>query len=202
MADHKHSVQETDDSKEHFLNRREVIENTCHPIFNSHTLNHLVAYDETYIEIILEQWKTAVEFSKDISIRRLSMNGLFMTGLSILVSGILFSNENIKLSDTQYYIIIITVCICGIILCNLWVRQLNYYSTLIKVKYDAIKQLEKYLPALILNYEDIYFYNRIDDAKSFSKIEKYIPMLFGVVFLIILVVFAVPVLKEIIETLL
>lgn len=188
--------QDFNDCKRDFFIRKKTIENSNPKIFNSRTISKLNEYDSAYIVVLLEQWKTSLDYAKDISTRRMSMNGLFMTGLSLLVSGVLFGDSINFLSYSQYSIISISICIAGIILCRLWVKQLDYYRTLIAVKYDAIRETEKYLPALIANYEDVFFYNCTEATVSFSKDEKRIPMLFGVIFLILLVVLFVPFLKE------
>lgn len=155
--------------------------------------------EKPYLSILAEQWKTSVDFAKDISNRRQSMNGLFMTGLSLLLSGILFSNGMSNIDYYQYSIIVLTICFVGLVLCYLWVKNLNYYSTLNIVKYNAIRELEKHLPAKVYTYENDNYYDSKSGRKSFSKIEKRIPMVFAFVFLVIFVVVSIPFLKELIS---
>lgn len=126
-------------------------------------------FDETETNYILEQWKTSVEFAREISSRRLSMNGLFLTGLSILVGGIMFSDGLSSLTKIQQIVIIISICIMGLVLCRLWVRQLDYYSSLNKEKYDVIREMENYMPIWVFKHEYECFYKH---GNSFSKIDK------------------------------
>ena len=159
-------------------------------------IKDLTENENIYLSILIEQWKTSVDFAKDISNRRQSMNGLLMTGLSLLLSGILFSNRMSNLNNYQYGIIVLTICVVGIVLCYLWVKQLNYYSTLNIIKYDVIREIEKRLPAKIYTYENENFYESKSGRKSFSKIEKRVPMVFAFVFLVIFVVVFIPFIKE------
>lgn len=153
-------------------------------------------FDEKISVLILEQWKACVDCSKEISSRRLSMNGLFLTGLSLLVGGITFGNGLAGFTMFQRDIVIFSICTIGIILCRLWVNQLSYYSSLNDEKYNIIRELENYLPAFVFQKEYKLFYCK---GKSFSRIEKYIPMSFAVFFLIAIVVVSTPYLRKLIE---
>ena len=156
----------------------------------------LTENEEVYLPILVEQWKTSVDFAKDISNRRQSMNGLLMTALSLFLGGILFSNRMSNINYYQHSIIVLIICLVGIGFCYLWVKQLNYYSMLNITKYNAIREIEKYLPAKIYTYENDDFYESQYESRSFSKMEKRIPMLFAFVFLVIIVAVGVPFLKD------
>ncbi len=171
------------------------IDNT---LLNEKLLKEIEKGSTTHLNFLMEQWKTSVEFVKDLSIRRLSLNGFFLTGLSFLLSSTIYGDNVMNLSYTQYTILALMICIIGIVLCVLWVNQLNYYRDIIAVKYEVIRKIEEYLPARIFIYENNHFYNSNNMSRSFSKLEKRVPMVFGIIFLCIFVELGVPVLKMII----
>lgn len=166
-------------------------------VFNDSVVQEMIKNNkDACLGLILEQWKTSVDFAKDVSNRRQSVNGLLMTGLSVLLSGILFNNKMSDINYLQSCIIVLMICAAGIILCFLWIKQLEYYSQLIETKYIAIRKLEEKLPARVYTYENENFYTTHTKDKSFSKSEKRIPMVFGTVFLFILVIVGIPFLKS------
>lgn len=166
-------------------------------VFNKSHKNMLLNNDKTSISLLADQWKVAVGYVEAISTRRMSMNNFFMMALSVLLSGVLFGNKISHLNYVQYTIIAIITSLIGVVICRLWVKQLEYYRNLITVKYDIIRDLEQYLPAYVFTCENSLFYGNNDQKKSLSRIEKYVPMVFGVAFLFIIVIVGVPVLKAV-----
>lgn len=136
---------------------------------------------ETYYTILMEQWKTANEMAANISAQRNNMNNFYMSLMSILVGGILFSNRvmssNIFFQTMMYAVIIIF----GIVCCNKWISQIENYGRLNGEKYNVINALERKLPANVMLYEYMHTEKtsrKSNEKISFSEQEKGIAKLF------------------------
>ena len=139
------------------------------------------AGSETYYTILMEQWKTANEMAANISAQRNNMNNFYMSLMSILVGGVLFSNQvldtNILIRSVLYGAILIIGTVC----CNKWIAQIDNYGKLNGEKYNVINALERKLPANVMLYEYIHTEKtarKSNEKISFSKQEKDIAKLF------------------------
>lgn len=139
------------------------------------------AGSETYYTILMEQWKTANEMAANISEQRNNMNNFYMSLMSILVGGVLFSNQ---LPDTNILIrsvLYVAVLIIGTVCCNKWIAQIDNYGKLNGEKYNVINALERKLPANVMLCEYLHTEKtarRNNEKISFSKQEKDIAKLF------------------------
>lgn len=139
------------------------------------------AGSEVYYTILMEQWKTANEMAANISAQRNNMNNFYMSLMSILIGGILFSDQLLSTNDVAKTILFITISIMGVVCCNIWISQIENYGRLNGAKYDIINELERSLPANVMLCE----YNRTENNArrtkrkiNFSKQEKSIANLF------------------------
>ena len=148
------------------------------PLFNTEKLD-----EKTDKSIILEQWRVAVESAMNVSSRRQATNTLFFAILTVLVSGVLFSDGIFDTNREFRIIVTIIVSVLGMLICIEWLLQINYYGKLNAYKYSAIRKMEKYLPVLMFNTEDVFFYSEYRNKRSFSKKERRIPALFFIAFL-------------------
>lgn len=109
--------------------------------------------------------------------------------MSILIAGILFSDKMMTtLSMLPKILIYIIVSVVGIILCQIWKRQINNYAKLNSIKYHIINEMERNLPANVLYYE--YMISKKRESKrhreiSFLQHEKMIVIIFETVIVII-----------------
>ena len=145
---------------------------------------------ESYCSILVEQWKTANEMAANISAQRNNMNNFFMSLMSILIGGILFSNQLVEMDIVSQTILYLVILVIGAVCCQKWIAQINNYGRLNGAKYDVINELERQLPANVMLYE----YMRTEQNSrrnknkiNFSKQEIEIAKLFR------FVVIAVPV---------
>lgn len=142
-------------------------------------------------QIILEQWRLMTESAMQVSSRRQSANNLFIAVVTILISGVLFS-EGIFGSNRQFQLgASVLVSILGIVICIVWYVQMKHYGELNDIKYSAVREIEKYLPVQYFNAEDIYFYDNYNKRKSFSGSESKIPIIFIAFFIVIPIITAV-----------
>lgn len=135
--------------------------------------------------ILFEQYKLYVEMANDVSNRRDKTNKYYLTLISLLIT--IFS---IIISITYKLQIVLIPLIITIIICYIWMKNIESYSTLNRAKFDVINEIENDLPVKGFSIEwdllQLYNYNEL------TKVEKIVPkaiiyILTIVIILIILV---------------
>lgn len=146
------------------------------------------ADSEVYYSVLVEQWKTANEMAANISAQRNNMNSFYMSLMSVLVGGILFSdslsNTNIAVKSVLYAVIWVIGTVC----CQKWIAQIDNYGRLNAAKYDVINQLERNLPANVFLCEYMRTEENARRSKNkinFSQQEKEIAKLFRIVVMLV-----------------
>ena len=143
---------------------------------------------EVYYTIMMEQWKTANEMAANISEQRNSMNNFYISLISVLVGGILFSDQLLSSNIIAKTVLCITIGVIGFICCQKWISQIENYKQLNGAKYEIINELEKNLSANVISYEYLITEKNEKTEKrktSFSDQEKSIAKLFRAVILIV-----------------
>ncbi|SCP97911.1 RipA family octameric membrane protein [Anaerobium acetethylicum] len=134
---------------------------------------------EKNIQYIFEQYKLYVEMADRVCQRRASTNTFFLsinTAILTVVGTVGF--------DIKKYSLVISLV--GIILSYTWFYILHSYKLLNSGKFEVIHQIEEKLPLNLYGYE----WNILGEGKIRSKywpishLEKIVPVLFGVVFVI------------------
>ena len=123
--------------------------------------------EETYCNILVEQWKTANEMAANISAQRNNMNNFFMSLMSILIGGILFSNQLVEMDIVSQTILYLVILVIGAVCCQKWIAQIKNYGRLNGAKYDVINELERHLPANVMLYE----YMRTEQNSRRNKVK-------------------------------
>lgn len=138
-------------------------------------------FQGAYEETILEQWKTCVEMANSNTEKRNTANNVFITINSAILAIVTFSLD--------YKSILLSII--GIVICALWIRTIRSYTQLSKAKYDIINEMEKYLPMRPHTYE----WEKLQKDKyvGLTKIEKLLPIVFMILFLISILY---PIIKE------
>jgi hypothetical protein len=139
---------------------------------------------EKHQEYLLEQYKLYVEMMDRVTARRGQANQFYLSLLSaILGISTLFadSQKNIAYPKTSFLLI----SILGLILCISWWVTIHSYKQLNYLKFKVIHEMEKNLPFPCYKREW-----EIEDGKTvkyrrLSKIEKFIPILLGVIYSIL-----------------
>lgn len=128
---------------------------------------------------ILEQYKLYVEMADNISKRRANVNTFFLT-----VNTIVFTLVGINGFEIKKFSIFITVV--GVILSYTWYYLLQSYKLLNSGKYKVINKVEELLPLNLYSYEWELLGEGKNRAKYWpiSNIEKMVPVLFGIGYLI------------------
>lgn len=135
----------------------------------------------------------------NISQQRSNMNNFYMSLLTVLIGGTLFSDYftdaiGIMIKGPLY----ISISIVGVVLCVIWRKQIDNYGRLNAAKYHIINAIERELPANVLYYE--YLVTEKTARKSqkktnFYEQEKMITILFEMFVLFVPMVLLVGTLK-------
>lgn len=158
-------------------------------LLNPYILEKYNNHIESYYEHLIYQWQTANELAEHVSQQRSGVNNFYMSFMSILIAGILFSDKMMTtLSMLPKILIYIIVSFVGIVICQIWKKQINNYATLNSIKYQIINEMERSLPANVLYYE-----YKLSEKKpkensrkiNFSQHEKIIVLIFEAVIIII-----------------
>jgi uncharacterized membrane protein len=148
-------------------------------------------YGQAYKEHLLAQYRLYVENMEKISDRRQNANNYFITINTVLISfmGVLLQA---KLLESIPWIKSL-VALVGIIICVVFWFLLRSYKQLNTGKFKVIHELEQQMPASIYDYE----WKILGEGKNgklyfpFSHIEMVIPWIFGIVYVILGVLFFV-----------
>ena len=123
-------------------------------------------------EILLEQYKLAVEMADRISARREGANKIFLSANSIIFA---FLATQVEFSTVH-----ILITVFGSLLCFVWASIIKNYRSLNSAKYAVIHEMEEKLPWKVYTDEWQKLKNG-KDKKVYAKltvVEKKLPWLF------------------------
>ena len=147
-------------------------------------------YGGSYQDHLFEQYKLYVEMADKISDRRANANSFFFTIMTALISiiGIISGFGTQAVNVFNFWII--AVSIVGLILCYSWNRIIESYRQLNGVKFKVIHEIEKKLPLALYHREWIMLGegNNPKLYRPLTHVEKWVPMLFALLFIAILTV--------------
>ncbi|WP_286347970.1 RipA family octameric membrane protein [Helicobacter felistomachi] len=135
---------------------------------------------------LLEQYKTAVASADRISDRRATTNNFFIT-----LNGLFFSlnmNIAVKFKECGWVLgVLLISLLSSCIVCYVWMSLLRHYKEMNWAKFEVILALEQRLPSNVCGYEWYLLQKQAEKEKSFFRFEKYIPGIFVLLHLFVLV---------------
>lgn len=139
---------------------------------------------------LLEQYKLYVEMADRVSERRGKTNQLYIGVLSGLIALLSFLS-GCTYFDGYLIQIVPLVSMFGIILCMAWMLNIASYRQLNTAKFQIIHRMEEHLPFACYKDEWELLGNGKDSKKcrQLTKVEKYVPVILAVPFIIILIIF-------------
>ena len=150
----------------------------------SRNTGHKDNHPDRYIDHYLEQYRIYLHIFNCTSEHRLKFNEFFL-GVNTAIMGILGYLES---KGTENGPIIFTmVPLVGIAICYCWYKIINSYKQLNRAKFSVIHAVEKKLPLSLFETE-WEILGRGQDPKKYQPLsitEKYIPIIFTVLYLII-----------------
>ncbi len=142
--------------------------------------------DKISQENLLEQYKIYIEMMDRVTARRGNTNQFYLSLLSALL-GILTlfadSKKNLAYPETLFLLL----SLLGLILCISWWINIHSYKQLNYLKFKVIYEMEEKLPFPCYKREWEIESNENSKYRRLSKIEKFIPVLFGAVYIILVI---------------
>lgn len=149
----------------------------------------------------LEIYKMAAEMAERVSARRMVANGFFLTLNTSLASTLGFMYG--KLAEDKRAVLIF-MAVVGIVIAVTWFFTIRSYKRLNKAKFNIINEMEKDLPYQNFTDEwEVLKRQTADDSKlvgwrkkwlkfkdrytDITNIEGVVPIIFGIVYIFILV---------------
>ena len=127
--------------------------------------------------ITLAQWQTCVEMANSISIRRDSMNNLFVSLNLAILAAVSF------IWGTKTIVLLIS----GIFICIVWFLSVRYYRMVNNAKYEVILDIEKVLPFQPFDKEWCICTNKKRFIEG-TKLEVTLPILFCITYFVIIII--------------
>ena len=154
-----------------------------------------IKYGEHYKVHLFEQYRLYIESAEKVSDRRQNVNNYFLAINTAIISflGLIYE---IKLKDIS--IICILLSIVGILICVIFYFLINSYKQLNSGKFQVIHEIEQELPLALYQQE----WKILGEGKNkklywpFSHIEIKIPFIFGLIYLILLVILTLTIFKK------
>lgn len=149
-------------------------------LFNQEVIQRLD--NSLYVTTLLEQWKTANELTTHISAQRNNINNFYISLLSLLIGGILLSDQLMIEQAHIKTVILLLILVVGIACCVTWVQQVDKCKRINYQKYQIIEQLEQQLPANVLSYEGYIptLHKKSSGDRALSDYEKLLANIFGI----------------------
>jgi len=148
-------------------------------------------YGENYYSHYFDQYKLYIESAEKISDRRQNANNFFLTINTVLISVFGLSFQIKILEDFSW--IKILLALLGLVICTIFWFLLRSYKQLNSGKFKIIHEIEKELPLSLYDYE-WQILGRGKNKKlyyPFSHIELLIPWVFGLIYLVLGIVFII-----------
>lgn len=146
-------------------------------------------YGSQYKDHLFEQYKLYVESAEKISDRRQNANNYFITINTVLIT-LLGLSFQVKFLEYIGWIRSL-LAIVGIIICIIFWFLLRSYKQLNAGKFKVLHEIEQKLPLALYDYE----WKILEEGKNkrvyypFSHIELLIPWVFGLIYLVLAIVF-------------
>jgi hypothetical protein len=162
-----------------------VTDNMKKKLINKISQEYGVDYHTHYFD----QYKLYVESTEKISDRRQNANNFFLTINTVLISVFGLSFQIKVLEDLGWLKILLAIL--GITICVIFWFLLRAYKQLNTAKFKVIHEIEEGLPLSLYDYE----WEVLGEGKDkkiyypFSHIELLIPWVFGLIYLLLGIVF-------------
>ena len=136
-------------------------------------------YNKKELPILLEQYKLISESADKITDKRQSTNNFYLGVNSFILAVASY------LAVSKVNTVSILISVSGLLVSIVWLKNINSFKQLNSAKFKVIHELEEFLPARIYQKEDEYL------QKGYYKltaVEKWIPIIFGVLYVIIILI--------------
>lgn len=134
---------------------------------------------------LLDYYKLCIVSTEQISQRRQSANGFFLTINTVLISFLSYVN----IGEQSKGMAFIAISLSGIALCFVWYRLLVSYRQLNSAKFKVILSLENRMPVKMYGTEWKELGEGKDSSihKPFTSLEIFVPLIFMALHLLVVI---------------
>ena len=158
-------------------------------------------YGSSYRDDLFEQYKLYVEMADRVSERRSTANNFFLAVNTLLISvfGAIIGKNTLSMSSSGNWFSLFAIS--GIAFSTAWFYIVKSYSQLNSGKFKIIHEIEKQMPLALYKAEWIALGKGHDPKlyRPLTHIEKFAPLSFGLIYIIILLLIAYPYILELIS---
>jgi hypothetical protein len=133
--------------------------------------------DGDVIDRLFNQYRLITTTSEQLVDRRQTENRFFVTTNALVLSAISFMVRGGGFPRSWGGVAVIGLAFVGVLMCGLWHSSINSYRKLNQTKFDVIQGLEVMLPAKVFTTE--WDLQQEKKYTPFTVIEERIPLLFG-----------------------
>jgi hypothetical protein len=131
-------------------------------------------------EAFLKQYEIMVNTSQNVTVWRQTANTFYLTLNTAILGLVLYT------LPTSTLLVKLALTFMGIVFSILWFYTLDYFRKLNGAKFNVIALFEKKLPIKMFELEYNEYKNKI---KELSRIEKYLPTIFLIAYILTLISF-------------
>ena len=138
-------------------------------------------YGGSFKDDLLEQYKLYVQSAENVSARRVASSRYLLTLNAALVA--LYGFQYVGFGESYWAL---AVPVIGLPVSVLWFLIIKSHADLNRVKFQVIHEIECHLPAALYRYEwQLAEDGRGKSYRAVTKIERWIPILFAVLHVIL-----------------
>jgi hypothetical protein len=139
-----------------------------------------------------EQYQLLVEDSARLSDRRQTVNNLYLSANSLLLSAIAILAQQSGVKSLQDVLLVLLLVCAGIFLSSDWGRLLRQYRQLLNLRFALLKKIESQedFPGPIKTYQEEELLYPADPRKSrfgFARVESNLPRVFIVLYILVVI---------------
>jgi hypothetical protein len=138
-------------------------------------------YGDKFQEHLLEEYKLFVEMMDRTSARRGQINAFYTTLLSAILTLMFTSIEKSILPINKLFLLLLSALL-GLLLCFIWIVNINSYKQLNSLKFKVINEMENYLPypCYTREWQILKEEKKNTQYRRLTQVEKYVPLILAV----------------------
>jgi len=138
-----------------------------------------------------EEYKLFTEMTDRLSQRRQNVHTTFEAVLTALFALLYFLAKDMKLHGARLSIPVVIICALGLAVCFVWRELINRYRELLDFRFKKLMKMEEQFTNSVRMFtSEMDFFRKKSCGKSafkFSILERNLPLVFGIVFFLLLV---------------
>ena len=142
-------------------------------------------YGDDYRQHFLEQYKILADSLNGLRTVKEQTNRFHISTISIIVvlTSLLVGEDFIGKVPG---LVLVLVPLIGLCLCYIWYFNIRSFGLTMESRYRVLHDMEKHLPYPCFNTAISYMGEK-ENRRSLTKVERFLPIVFGVAFLIMLI---------------